>query len=374
MGSNTKLWNVTLEDVCSYDNAKEARRICFKNQKKGRGKQYFSDDANLFALADSILIDIPPHQGVRNFIHTDKYSGKKRLIAVPTVRDKIIMHMLIVALKPLMIGFWEERIIDGVPKNIRRDGYLIRHTLASIEERGIEFGRKCLKHWARTGGASVKYVVKWDLEKYYDSVDVLAFIRWLKKRIKDKRVIRLWWIYLYEKKKGLVIGSPLSQWAANLIFGPIGHWITRHPHVSHHLQYMDDGIALLPSKRKAIKFREELIEQCEKIGLTVKMAGKGSIRVWRWRDAPIDMIGYKTYRSGFQELRGAIYLSARRLMARIERNGRPSKRQARSLLSRKGFVQHSDCKRLHKQIIDYIDQYKIKEIAYENHNERVSTL
>lgn len=367
MGTNIRIWQITLEDVCSHPNALEARRICFKNQKRSSGKQFYSDDANLFALADSLLINIPPHQGVRTFVHTDKYSGKKRTITVPTVRDKLIMHMLIVALKPHMIGFWEERTIDGITKQVRRDGYLIRHTLASIEERGIEYGRKCLRHWARTGGARVKYVVKWDLQKYYESIDVVAFIRWLKRRIKDPRIIRLWWIFLYEQKRGLVIGSPLSQWAANLVFGPVGHWITRHPNVSHHLQYMDDGIALLSSKRKAEKFRDALIEQCSLHGLDIKTVGKGSVRVWRWRDAPIDMIGYKTYRSGFQELRGAIYLSLRRLINRIEHNG-PSRRQARSLLSRKGFVQHSDCKQLYQCILVTIDRYKLKEIAYENYN------
>lgn len=371
MACNTNLWNITLEDVCRHENALEARKVCFKNQKSSRGKKFYKNDENLFSLADSVLTGDTEHQGVRTFIHIDKYTGKRREINVPSVRDKLVMHMLILATKPYLIGYDETREIDGQHKVVHHDGYLIRHTIASIENRGIEYGRKCLRYWARTGGSGVKYVVKWDLKKYYDSVDIIAFIRWLKKRIKDKRVIRLWWVFLYRKRVGLVIGSPLSQWAANMIFSPVGHWITEHKNVSHHLQYMDDGVAFFSSKRKAERFRTELIGKCTEVGLTIKTAGSGSIRVWKWAEAPIDMLGYKTYRNCFQELRGGIYLSITRQLGRIERKGRPSRAQARSILSRKGIVQHSDCKRLYHRINTDITRYRFKEIAYENYNERI---
>jgi len=374
MGSNTKLWNVTIDDVCSHETALAARHVCFKNQRSSRGKEFYKDDVNLFALADSLRSGDLEHQGVRTFVHVDKYSGKSRNINVPSVRDKLIMHMLIVSMKPYMIGFYETVGTGENAKVIHHDGYLIRHTIASIEKRGIEFGRKCLKHWARIGGSSVKYVVKWDLKKYYDSVDIIAFIRWLKRRIKDKRVIQLWWVFLYRRRVGLVIGSPLSQWAANMIFGPIGHWITENPKTSHHLQYMDDGVAFFASKRKAEKFALELKEQCALHGLTIKHDGSGALRVWRWKDAPIDMLGYKTYRSGFQELRGGIYLSIIRQLGRIETKGRPSRRQARSVLSRKGLVQHSNCGRLYSRILTDIRRYNIKEIANENHHANLSAL
>ena len=307
MGSNTKQWNITIDDVCSRETALAARKICFKNQRSSRGKKFYRDNANLFALAESIRTGDIDHQGVRTFVHVDKYSHKSRTINVPSVRDKLIMHMLIVATQPYMTGFLE--LDEATGKSKKHDGYLIRHTIASIENRGIEYGRKCLRHWARVGGSSVKYVVKWDLKKYYDSVDIIAFIRWLKRRIKDKQVIRLWWVFLYRRQTGLVIGSPLSQWAANLIFGPVGHWIKEQTKASYHLQYMDDGVAFFSSLRNAKKFSKELETKCEKHGLTIKHSGSGALRIWKWSDAPIDMIGYKTYRSGFQELRPGIYLS-----------------------------------------------------------------
>ena len=371
MGSNTKIWNITIDDVCSHETALAARKVCFKNQRSSRGKKYYRDDNHLFALADSIRTGEINHQGVRVFTHVDKYSGKSRTINVPSVRDKLIMHMLIIAMQPYMTGFFEERTVDGGQKVVRHDGYLIRHTIASIEHRGIEYGRKCLRHWARVGGSSVKYVVKWDLKKYYDSVDIIGFIRWLKRRIKDKRIIELWWVFLYRRRQGLVIGSPLSQWAANLIFAPVGHWIKEQTAASHHLQYMDDGVAFFSSKRKADRFAKDLEQECEKYRLTIKHSGSGALRVWRWSDAPIDMLGYKTYRSGFQELRSGIYLSITRQLGRVERAGRPSRTQARSILSRKGFVQHSDCGVIYRRILTDIEKYRIKEIAYENHAKSV---
>ena len=371
--NNTRLWNVTLEDVCNHDNALKARRVCFKNQRSTRGKKFYGCDQNLFDLADSLASCDFEHQGVRVFTHVDKYSGKSREIHVPSVRDKLIMHMLIIAMKPYMIGYDEPQKEEG-DKPKHHDGYLIKHTIASIEGRGIEFGRKCLRYWARTGGSSVKYVVKWDLKKYYDSVDNVALLRWLKRRIKDKRIIKLWWVFLYRMRQGLVIGSPLSQWAANIVFGPIGHWIKAHKDVSHHLQYMDDGVAFFSSKRKAERFVKELESQCSERGLTVKQAGNGSLRIWRWKDAPVDMLGYKTYRTGFQEMRGKIYLSITRQLARIEKKGCPSRRQARSVLSRKGMVQHSDCTILYSRMVSDIHRYRMKEIAYENHIKRLQAV
>ncbi len=374
MGSNTKLWDITMDDVCSHETAIAARRVCFKNQRSGRGKEFYKKDENLFALADSLRTGKLDHQGVRTFTHVDKYSGKSRVISVPSVRDKLIMHMLIIATQPYMTGFYETVEKDGITKFVHHDGYLIRHTIASIEKRGIEYGRKCLRHWARVGGSKVKYVVKWDLKKYYDSVDIITFIRWLKRRIKDKRVIEIWWVFLYRKRTGLVIGSPLSQWAANLIFGPVGHWIKEQTKASFHLQYMDDGVAFFSSKRIAERFARDLENRCLIYGLTIKHSGSGGLRIWRWRDAPIDMLGYKTYRSGFQELRGGIYLSITRQLGRVERKGWSSRSQARSILSRKGFVQHSDCGVLYSRVLTDIEKFKLKEIAYENYNAKLQAV
>jgi hypothetical protein len=385
MACNIKKWNVTLEDICDHGNAIAARRICFKNQRDCMGKRYYKKDVHLFALADRIYqsngeID---HQPVWSFIHTDKYSHKKRNITVPSVRDKIIMHMIIEACKKYIIGYDEivelpviengKLIKPAVMKH--HDGYLIRHTIASIPDRGTEYGRKCLRHWARTGGSSVKYVVKWDLSKYYDNVDVHALMKRLNRRIDDKRVLQLWWTFLYRKDIGLLIGSPLSQWAANIVFAPVSHWIKSYPGVSHHLQQMDDGIALLSSKRKAERFKVALIEKCHKNGLKIKEVGAGSIRIWRWSDAPIDMIGYRTYRDGFQELRGGIYLTIRRKLDKIERTKHASIRQARSVLSLRGLVKHSDCNELFARTEQVIAKYRLKEIVKnENHNQPLSTV
>ena len=85
--------------------------------------------------------------------------------------------------------------------------------------------------------------------------------------------------------------------------------------------------------------------------------------VWKWADQSVDMIAYKTHRNGRQKLRAKIYLSLTRMVRRVWKAGSASRTQARSILSRWGFVKHSDCKSLQSEMALFIKKYRIKEAA-----------
>jgi len=261
------------------------------------------------------------------------------------MRDKIIQHAIIQCMQSWLSGFF------------------IQHTMASIPGRGIEYARKTLRHWAHTGGKDVKYAVKWDIRHYYDNVCISDIFAFFNKRIEDKRVVVLIHRFLYNRITGLYLGSFLSQWIANLYLTEFDHWMKEVVRNGHYLRYMDDGVAFFPSKKKAVAFMTEVQTRMRDYRLEVKVIGPGSIRCWKWADAPLDMIGYKTYRDGKQVLRERLYLSIRRQMDGIAVKGFASQSQARSLLSRYGFVKHSDCNRLHQEMDGFIGTYKLKEVA-----------
>jgi hypothetical protein len=242
-------------------------------------------------------------------------------------------------------------------------GYMIKHTLASIPGRGIEYGRKMLKHFACHGGKNVRYVVKWDIHHFYEEVNVKKALCILEKHIHDARVISLVWECLYNREKGLLLGSYLSQWIANITLTPVDHWIKERMKIRQYLRYMDDAVAFFPSKKAAKKFSALLISFVNSLGLAVKTVNRGAIMIWKWKQKPVDMIGYKTYRDGKQKLRASIYLSLTRMVRRIKKIGSASRKQARSILSRWGFVKHSDCKVMKADMMIFVAKFKIKEAA-----------
>lgn len=94
------------------------------------------------------------------------------------------------------------------------------------------------------------------------------------------------------------------------------------------------------------------------------------MRVFRWASARfVDYIGVRTHRDGFQELRKKTYLAIRRLAGRIRKRGSASLSQARSLLSRMGFVKHTDCNQFKKEVFLTVAQFRLRRIV-SNHDKR----
>jgi hypothetical protein len=79
---------------------------------------------------------------------------------------------------------------------------------------------------------------------------------------------------------------------------------------------------------------------------------------------------WRTHRDGFQELRKKTYLAIRRLVWRIRKRGSASLSQARSLLSRMGFVKHTDCTQFKKEVFITVAQFRLRRIVstYEKHH------
>ena len=185
------------------------------------------------------------------------------------------------------------------------------------------------------------------------------------RHIQDRRVIDLIRKALtIPGRSGLTLGSYLSQWMANFYLSDFDHWVKEDLKVKNYLRYMDDMTLGFSSKRQARAALELITARLGQIGLEVKTLGPGSASIFRWRELFIDMLGYRTYSDGFQELRRRNYLANRRMVDRIEKNG-CSRFQAKSLLSRRGFVVHSDCARFLSRIDTLIKEKKIKEITHE---------
>ena len=106
-------------------------------------------------------------------IINDGISAKKREIIVPTVAEHIVQHAIMNVMKPIFSkGMYE-------------------HTYASIPQRGCHKGMKVVRKWIRNDERNVKYCLKLDIRKYFDSISQDILIDKLHKKIHDERFMDL---------------------------------------------------------------------------------------------------------------------------------------------------------------------------------------
>lgn len=118
----------------------------------------------------------------------DGMSAKKREIIVPTVEEHIVQHAIMNVLKPIfMKGMYE-------------------HTYASIPQRGCHRGMKVVKKWIKNDERNVKYCLKLDVRKYFDSISQNVLINKLRNKIHDKRFMNLLVKIIRTTEHGLPLG------------------------------------------------------------------------------------------------------------------------------------------------------------------------
>lgn len=272
----------------------------------------------------------------RNDHHTPKaiYDGirrKKRLILVPTMREQVIHHMAVNVLKPIVMkGMYE-------------------HSYGSIPGRGAHMAKKRIEKWIRCGGRDVKYVLKMDIKKYFDSIPHRILKEKLSEIIRDGRFLAL----LYEivdatgTDKGIPLGFYTSQWIANWYLTKLDHYIKEVLKAKYYVRYMDDMVVFGGNKRRLHRMRMDIERYLkDQLGLTLKenwqvylfdYVKRNGSRVGR----DLDFMGFRFYRDR-TVLRRSIMLKATRKARRIGKKPRTTAHDARQMLSYLGWVDCTD--------------------------------
>ena len=178
-------------------------------------------------------------------VEIPKDNGKKRLLGIPTVVDRMIQQAIAQVLSPI----YERQFSDGSygfrPKRGAKQA-LIRVT--EIVEDGY------------------RYAVGIDLERFFDTVDHSKLIEILQRTIKDDAVISLIHRYLNAgvmigtnvepTREGTPQGGPLSPLLANVLLNELDKELERrgHPFV----RYADDGLIFCKSRRAAERVRDSI--------------------------------------------------------------------------------------------------------------------
>ena len=183
-------------------------------------------------------------------VEIPKDNGKKRLLGIPTVVDRMIQQAIAQVLTPI----YERQFSDG--------SYGFR------PKRGA---KQALVRVTEIVGEGYRYAVGIDLERFFDTVNHAKLIEILQRTIKDDTVVSLIHRYLNAgvmigtkvepTREGTPQGGPLSPLLANVLLNELDKELERrgHPYV----RYADDGLIFCKSRRAAERVRDSITEFIE---------------------------------------------------------------------------------------------------------------
>ena len=263
--------------------------LILAHQNARKGKSHYSDVQKVDADPEFYLLEIQKMLKEKTYRTSDyktfvKHDGKKdrQIFVLPYFPDRIIQWAIVQVLEPI----WEST--------------LIANTFSSLKGRGIHQGlirlQKDLQNRKDT-----KYCLKFDIKKFYPSIDHAILKSIIQKKIKDRDVLEL--LYdIIDSAPGVPIGNYLSQYFGNLYLSEFDHWCKEKKGAQYYYRYCDD-VVILNSEKPLLHHLVWEIRRylAEKLVLVLKQ---------NWQVFPtfirgIDFLGYRCF-GGYTLLRKTI--------------------------------------------------------------------
>jgi retron-type reverse transcriptase len=288
-----------IEEVISEVNLLDAFKSVMQGKKRSRVILYYKKHKAeiLQEIADEIKDDKYIPSGYREF--TLNESGKEREIQSLPFKDRIALHAIMNVLY--------ERVVKGA---------LIRDTYSSLPGRGIHDGLERVKKALRDVDGTT-YCLKFDLKKFYHSIDRAVLIEMLRAKIKDARMMntlsRIVCSYK-EGERGIPIGYHSSQLFGNYYLCPLDYYAKSVLKIGYYFRYCDDIVILSHDKEHLHALLDSLRKFVEKeLHLTVKE----NYQVFPVESRGIDFLGY-VLRHDYVHVRKRIKQKAARRLHEIK--------------------------------------------------------
>lgn len=153
-------------------------------------------------------------------------------------------------------------------------------------ERTSEFFRR---HYRKHGTAG--WVLKCDIEKYFDSIDHDILKRVIRRHIKDRKVLWLLDMIIDSTEgTGLPIGNQTSQWFSILFLNNFDHFIKEELRVKLYIRYMDDFVLIHPDKEYLKYCKREIVRYLKELKLELN----NKSHIFPLRNG-VDFLGFHTY-------------------------------------------------------------------------------
>lgn len=170
------------------------------------------------------------------------YEPKERKIHSLPFYDRVVQQLYV----------YEYIIPYMIPK-------FISTSYACIPGRGVHSCVKNLQKQMRIATRIYEnpYFVKFDVSKFFYSIDKDILYKTMEKYYKDKKFLRLTKIFIEanvennNSRKGIPIGNYTSQYFANIYMNELDHYIKEKLKIKYYIRFMDDGILIVRDKQEA---------------------------------------------------------------------------------------------------------------------------
>lgn len=249
-----------------------------------RSKRYRPDvlrfteslEANLFDIQDALTGKTWAPGPQREFVVREP---KLRAIQAPPFADRVVHHALVGVVGP----HFERRFIS--------DSYACRQGKGT--QRAVARVQHFLRVAKRNHGDGI-YVMQADISRYFASIRYDVLMREAARVISDPDVLWLWRRivagYGHENGVGLPVGALTSQLGANIVLNRLDHVAKDDMGLRHYVRYMDDFIAVLPTKHAA----QEVMQVMEAVvgDLGLHLNPKTAVHPWQ---RGVDFCGYRIW-------------------------------------------------------------------------------
>lgn len=290
----------------------------------------------------------------------DGITRKKRTIIVPTFREQIIHHMIVNILKPIFM----------------KSFYF--HSYGSIPNRGAHLAKKRIEKYIRKG-KNIKYCLKMDIRKYFDTIPHATIKAKLSKLIKDRQFLSILYNVIDVTEVGIPLGFYTSQWFANWYLTGLDHFVKETLHVKAYWRYMDDMVIHSSSKKYLHKVCKYVNEYLHGIGLSLKhnfqvfkfvYLEDGNKRYGR----DLDFMGFRFFRNRTilrKSIISKAFKKARKIFKKTMNDKRITIFDVRQMLSYLGWFDATDTYRMYeiniKPVVDF-GEYKMRLSKYDRRN------
>ena len=344
-------------DMSSFDSILQADRDVRAGSRYDKEELLFwgNYEDNLHSLAEAVQnLDFPPDR-YRSFY---VYEPKLRKIICSDYRTKVIQRAAYNAINPLVCkGF-------------------ISDTYSCVKDRGQLKAMQRLAGWVNyvTSGGGNWYYLKMDVEKFFYRIDHEILMKIIRKKIYDRRAVRVMEHYICEASKpfglplgvknpmdidekdmlwdvGITIGGGLSHMHGNMYLDSVDQLAKRTFGIKYYIRYMDDIIILSESKEDLHRYKREISDFLNG-ELKLQLNNKTAIRPV---SQGIEFVGFRIWPHRVY-LRKSTSLHMKRHLREMQeryRNYEVSLAEVHdTVMSYKALMKHCDCKALDKKIFE----------------------